>query len=56
MRKMIAFVLLLIVALNLAVLLTMTGNKTDEKAICIKLPKTTIQGMLPGALPGLIKF
>ena len=57
MKKLIAFVLILMVVLNLVVLLSRSEAKAgDEGCTALKLLDIKLSEIKPGILPGLIKF
>lgn len=55
MKKLIAFVLLLLVVLNVTLWRTSEEQK-EEKAVSLKLSKIELRNVLPGTFPGLLKF
>lgn len=59
MRKLIAFVLLVMVALNVAVMVSAKPKgceEPDRKCAAVKLPKLELTNLNPGFFPGLLKF
>jgi hypothetical protein len=58
MKKLIAFVLVLLVTLNVAVLLSSRPKNANAAGKCsaLKMPKIELTGLNPGVFPGLIKF
>lgn len=57
MKKLLAFLLILLVALNVALLLQKKEGKTqDDKALALTMPKLDLKDFKPGILPGLVSF
>ena len=57
MKKLIAFVLILMIALNAAVLLQKSEARQEgEKTLALKISRIDLKDVKPGILPGLLKF
>ncbi|WP_172623077.1 hypothetical protein [Flavisolibacter ginsenosidimutans] len=57
MKKLIAFVLILMIALNAAVFLQRSEAKQEgEQTLALKMPRIDLNDVKPGILPGLLKF
>jgi len=57
MKKLIAFVLILMIVLNAAVLLQKSEARQEgEKTLALKISRIDLKDVKPGILPGLLKF